>query len=147
MIDENGFHPLPATLIRRPASQVRDLLALLAGKKARVLHRNPDKSTVLQVEDPNDEVMVIVYPDGSMYEERMVGLAGLGEAWGAASPADKVLVPDDVTGQKVWTSLEPNPNLSLGRGSPMPERFVGRNKTEPAAENGPRTSQEEAPEA
>ena len=48
----------------------------LAGKKARVLYRNPDGSTVLHVEDEHDEILVTVKPDGSMFEERWSGLAG-----------------------------------------------------------------------
>jgi hypothetical protein len=76
----------------------------LAGKKARVLYRNPDGSTVLHVEDEHDEILVTVDPDGSMLEERWSGLAGVGEALAAASPFDKVQVPDDV-GRKVWTHL------------------------------------------
>jgi hypothetical protein len=80
----------------------------LAGKKAKVLYRNPDRSTVLQVEDEHDEILVLVAADGSMYEERIAGLAGVREALDAVSPYDKVLVPNDV-GRKVWTHLEPEP--------------------------------------
>jgi hypothetical protein len=80
----------------------------LAGKKAKVLYRNPDRSTVLQVEDEHDEILVLVAADGSMYEERIAGLAGVREALDAASPYDKVLVPNDA-GRKVWTHLEPEP--------------------------------------
>ena len=81
----------------------------LAGKKAKILYRNPDKSTVLQVEDPHDEILVTVEEDGTVYEERWSGLAGVREAWEATSPAfGAVLVPND-QGQKVWTHLEPEP--------------------------------------
>ena len=75
---------------------MRNPLAALAGKKARVLYRNPDHSTALSVEDENDDVTVIVQPDGSMYEYRSRGLAGLREALEAASPYGKVLVPERV---------------------------------------------------
>ena len=81
----------------------------LAGKKAKVLYRNPDGSTVLQVEDPHDEILVTVEEDGTMFEERWAGVAGVREAWEAASPASgAVLVPDDA-GRKVWTQLGPEP--------------------------------------
>jgi hypothetical protein len=59
----------------------------LAGRKARVLYRNSDGSTVLQVEDEHDEILVTVGRDGSMLEERIVGLAGLREGWEAAAAA------------------------------------------------------------
>jgi hypothetical protein len=81
----------------------------LAGKKAKLLYRNPDKSVVLQVEDPHDEILVTVEPDGTMFEERWSGVAGVREAWEAAAPrSGAMLVPDD-SGQKVWTHLEPEP--------------------------------------
>ena len=73
----------------------------MAGKKARVLYRNPDGSTVLHVEDEHDEILVTVDPDGSMLEERWAGVAGVREAWEAASASSgAVLVPDDA-GRKV----------------------------------------------
>ena len=53
----------------------------LAGKKAKVLYRNPDGSTVLQVEDEHDEILVTVEPDGSMFEERWSGLLGFVRPW------------------------------------------------------------------
>jgi len=75
----------------------------LAGKKARVLYRNPDKSTVLQVADEHDEILVTVEEDGTMFEERWTGVAGVREAWEVAAPSPgAVLVPDDA-GRKVWT--------------------------------------------
>ena len=80
----------------------------LAGKKAKILYRNPDKSTVLQVEDEHDEILVTVAEDGSMSEHRVFGLAGVGAALKAASPFDKIRVPNDA-GQKHWTRLEPEP--------------------------------------
>jgi hypothetical protein len=96
---------------------VRNPLAALAGKKARILYRNPDKSTVLHVEDEHDEILVIVADDGSMSEHRVAGLAGVGAALKAASPYDKVLVPNDA-GRKVWTYLEPEPESVV---EPEPE--------------------------
>ena len=83
---------------------MRNPLAALAGKKAKKLYRNPDGSTVLHVDDEHDEILVTVAADGSMYEHRVFGLAGVREALNAASPYDKVLVPDDA-GRKVWTHL------------------------------------------
>jgi hypothetical protein len=82
----------------------------LAGLKAKVLYRNLDGSSVLQVEDPNDEVLLSVDPDGSMSEYRIVGFgAGVGEAWEATAPGSGAMrVPDDA-GRKVWTHLEPEP--------------------------------------
>lgn len=81
----------------------------LAGRKAKILYRNPDKSTVLQVEDEHDEILVTVEPDGTMFEERWSGVAGVRGAWEAAAPSPgAVLVPNDA-GQKVWTRLEPGP--------------------------------------
>jgi hypothetical protein len=68
----------------------------LAGKKAKVLYRNPDKSTVLQVEDAHDEILVTVSEDGTMFEERWSGIKGVREAWQAAAPgAGAMLLPDD----------------------------------------------------
>jgi hypothetical protein len=107
---------------------VRNPLAALAGKKAKKLYRNPDGSTVLHVEDEYDEILVTVEPDGSMFEERWSGLAGVREALAAASPSNKVLVPNDA-GRKVWTHLEsvledeppPEPEPAPG---PPPDRRV-----------------------
>ena len=83
----------------------------LAGKKAKILYRNPDKSTVLRVEDEHDEILVTVEEDRTMYEERWSGVAGVREAWEAAAPSPgPVLVPNDA-GQKVCTHLEPEPAL------------------------------------
>jgi hypothetical protein len=93
----------------------------LAGKKARVLYRNPDGSTVLHVEDEHDEILVTVDPDGSMLEERWSGLAGVGEALAAASPYDKMQVPNDAE-RKVWTHLvEDEPPAAV----PEPEPALG----------------------
>ena len=90
----------------------------LAGKKAKVLYRNPDKSTVLQVEDPHDEILVTVEPDGTMFEERWSGIAGAREAWEAAAPSGAAMLVPDNAGAKRWTHLESSlslrwsPNLS-----------------------------------
>jgi hypothetical protein len=81
----------------------------LAGKKAKLLYRNPDGSTVLQVEDEHDEILVTVKEDRTMFEERWSGVAGVREAWEAAAPGPGAMrVPDDA-GRKVWTHLEPEP--------------------------------------
>jgi hypothetical protein len=80
----------------------------LAGKKAKFLYRNPDKSTVLQVEDEHDEILLTVEEDGTMHEERWCGVAGVRESLLAASPFNPMgpmRVPDDA-GRKVWTRLE-----------------------------------------
>jgi hypothetical protein len=93
----------------------------LAGKKARVLYRNPDKSTVLQVEDGHDEILVIVAADGSMFEERWSRLAGVRKALEAASPHFNAMqVPNDA-GRKVWTHLEPEPESVV---EPEPEPVI-----------------------
>jgi hypothetical protein len=93
----------------------------LAGKKAKLLYRNPDKSTVLRVEDPHDEILVTVEPDGTMFEERWSGVKGVREAWEAAAPgSNAMLVPDNAgrSGGLVWSlnlrpNLRPNRNLNL----------------------------------
>jgi hypothetical protein len=95
----------------------------LAGKKARVLYRNPDGSTVLHVEDEHDEILVTVEEDGTMFEERWAGVAGVREAWEAASPHFNAMqVPNDA-GRKVWTHLEPEPE-PVAEPAPEPQRRV-----------------------
>ena len=82
----------------------------LAGKVAKFLYRNSDGSTVLQVEDEHDEILVTVEEDGTMFEERWTGVAGVREAWlAAASHFNPMLVPDAVTGRKSWQRLESKP--------------------------------------
>ena len=64
--------------------------------KAKVLYRLPDGSTVLEIDDgTDDDVMWWVHPDGSKYEERIVGVRGLREAWeqSSAPPAVEAVVP------------------------------------------------------
>ena len=103
-----------------------------AGKKAKVLWR-AGGSTALQIEDPHDDVMVIVDPDGSMMVERIAGLASVRETLEAASPYDKVLVPDD-TGQKKWERLDAEP---APKTAPVPERWQGRTPTAEAPARAP----------
>jgi hypothetical protein len=101
---------------------VRNPLAALAGKKATKLYRNPDGSTVLHVDDEHDEILVTVEPDGSMFEERWSGLAGVREALEAASPHFNAMqVPNDAE-RKVWTHLEPEPEPVV---EPEPEPAHG----------------------
>jgi hypothetical protein len=72
---------------------------------------------------------VTVEPDGSMFEERWSGLAGVREALDAASPFDKVLVPDDA-GRKVWTHLdatEDEPPAAV----PEPEQALASRRVDP----------------
>jgi hypothetical protein len=92
----------------------------LAGKKAKVLYRNPDKSTVLQVEDAHDEILVTVSEDGTMFEERWSGIKGVREAWQAAAPgAGAMLLPDDA-GRQHWTKLESEPKAPTPTPAPKP---------------------------
>jgi hypothetical protein len=102
----------------------------LAGLKAKVLWRTADGSTALEVDDPNDDVMVIVHPDGTMLEERIVGLKDLSEAWESGSAGRRSVDPafDLVPG-------EPAPARAESRS--VPEQFVGRNKPELAPEPEP----------
>ena len=103
----------------------------LAGKKAKVLYRNPDGSTVLHVDDEHDEILVTVEPDGSMSEHRIAGVAGLREGVMAANPYDKVLVPNDA-GRNVWTHLdapppaEDEPPTAVPEPEPEPANPPGR---------------------
>jgi hypothetical protein len=64
--------------------------------------------------------LVIWSADGSRYREVIGGadLTTIRRNWEAASPYDKVLVPDD-GGRKVWTNLEPEPQPEA---APEPER-------------------------
>jgi hypothetical protein len=106
------------------------------------LYRNPDGSTVLHVDDEHDEILVTVDPDGSMLEERWSGLAGVGEALAAASPYDKMQVPN-AAGRKVWTHLiedespaavpEPEPEPAPG---PPPSRRVDPQYQPPDSRTG-----------
>ncbi len=100
----------------------------MAGKKARVLWRLHDGTAALTVQDEHDDVMVIVEPDGSMYEERICGLYGLGKDWDAAKPAEKMLVPDDA-GRKRW-------NLDTAAAPPIRDGASSHPEPEPEPVRG-----------
>jgi hypothetical protein len=93
---------------------------LLAGRKARVLYRLEGGVAVLEVEDPDDDVLVTVYPDGSMHESRLGGLAGLRGAW--------------ESGEALPVSAG-SAQVSASSGSDgVPAEYAGREQPEPEPE-------------
>jgi hypothetical protein len=92
----------------------------LAGRKARVLYRLESGVTVVEVDDPDDSVLVTVCPDGTTYESRLGGLAGLRGAW---ESGEAVPVPTE-TAQVSASSVSDG----------VPAEYAGRPQSKPKPE-------------
>jgi hypothetical protein len=80
-------------------------------KQYRVLYRCEDGVVCYEsVNDTEGSELLIWNADGNLYRQSIAGvdLGAVRRLWEAASPFDKVRVPDDA-GRKVWTHLEPEP--------------------------------------
>jgi hypothetical protein len=87
---------------------------------AKVLYRNPDGSVVLEVYDgSDDDVMWVVHPDGSRYEERIVGIRGVRDEWAAAAAAWDDGLFDPVSGAE---------SVSKSESRPVPPEHAGRKR-------------------